>query len=30
MSTPEEMNARFSSLEEDLAKGDVVPWAAVK
>jgi hypothetical protein len=30
MSNPEEMTARFSALEEDLAKGNVIPWSAVK
>jgi hypothetical protein len=30
MSTPEEMNARFSALEEDVAKGNFVPLASVQ
>jgi hypothetical protein len=30
LSTPDEMDARFNSLEADLAKGDVVPWSAVQ
>jgi hypothetical protein len=30
MSMPEEIEARFSALEEDMAKGDVVPWSAVQ
>jgi hypothetical protein len=30
LSTPEETKARFDALRNDVAKGDVVPWAAVK
>jgi len=30
MSTPEEIEARFRALEEDMAKGDIVPWSAVQ
>jgi hypothetical protein len=29
MSSPEETNAKFDAALADLAKGDVVPWAAV-
>jgi hypothetical protein len=30
MSTPEETSAKFEAALEALAKGDVIPWAAVK
>jgi hypothetical protein len=30
MSTPEETNAKFAVALADLAKGDVIPWAAVQ
>ena len=30
MSAPEETNAKFDAALEDLAKGDVIPWAAVQ
>ena len=30
MSAPDETNAKFNAALEDLAKGEVVPWAAVQ
>jgi hypothetical protein len=30
MSTPEEMDAKFAALAEDVARGDFVPWAELK
>jgi hypothetical protein len=30
MSAPEETNAKFDAALTDLAKGDVIPWAAVQ
>ena len=30
LSTPEEMDAKFAALAEDVARGDFVPWAELK
>jgi hypothetical protein len=30
LSTPEEMDAKFAALAEDVARGNFVPWAELK